>query len=421
MLQLFRCGRVLVVASLLLLVGAIATAEPAHVEFWFHTSSEFEIETMERIVAQFHEEHKDIRVEIVKTGSISKAAMWEKLLAAIVGGVPPDLVYTDPQMIAEWGPTKGGFIPINEIMPVRLIEENDIIPAMTQVLNVRGKWWGLPFRTESRGLFYNLEMFEKAGLDTAKPPQTIEELDSYAHKLTLRDPSSNAIQQLGFYPYNNNDATGLLFLWVFGGDFFDWQALRPTLTRYPENFQAMNWIGSYAERYGDISPKSTDFPSGKQAMRIDSTTALANYPVSYPDLRFGMGRLPQPPGVPPTTLAGGVSLGIPSGAKNPLAAATFGLYLLKTDTQVMWYRGARSLPVRLSAIQRIGRLMDDPRERVLAGLLPYAKTTPPLGNQIRDSMKKHQARMRKMEISPEQVLHEVQRETEREYMQVFPN
>ena len=408
------------VLSLLTIGNSVFFAAPVNVEFWFHTSNVQETDAMAALVEKFNKENVDVQVELVNVAAASKAEFQEKLMTAIVGNVAPDLVYADPQLISEWGPAKGMFIPINKIAPVHLLEADDIMPAAKQVLYVRGVWWGLPFRTDSRGLFYNVDMAEKAGVDPSKPPKTISELDLWAQKLTIRDPMSNTYQQLGFFPYKHNDASGLLYLWMFGGEFFDWDALRPTLTKYPANLQATRWIQSYAERYGNLSPKSTDFINELHAMRIDSTSALASYPIQKPALRFLIGEIPVLEGQQPVTLTAGVSLGIPTGAKNPEAAFKFGLYLLSTDTQLAWWESARSLPVRLSAIRRMGSRVYDRRELVLVQLLPYGKTTPPMGNVIRDAFDKYQVQLRALTMTPEQVLQEAQREAELAYEETFP-
>lgn len=395
--------------------------ERTPIQFWFHHGEPEAVDTMNALIAKFEAEYPQYEVDLVVTAGMSKRAMWERLQTTIIGGEPPDLVYTDPQLMAEWGPAWGGFIPMNSLISTDLIEEHDIIPSAKDVLFVRGNWWGLPFRTDSRGLFYNIDHYDEAGLDSRRGPQSFDELDLYAQRLTKYDPTSGDITQLGFYSYTGNNASGLMYFWSFGGDFFDWETLRPTITSYPQNLDAMRWIQSYAERYGARKPLSAHFPNGFQSMVVQSTSSLVAYPNQNPDLNFGVDKFPTVDGVAPVTLAGGVSLGVPMGAENAEAAAQLALFLLRTDNQVAWYEGAKSIPVRISALREIGRFVTDPREQLLIDQLPTAKTTPPSVEPLRLAMEQLQEAMFRMEITPEAVLEEVQRRAEMHYSEIFPN
>ena len=415
---------VLSVAMLLTLAAGttfVFAQQRERIEFWFHHPDDKAIATMDALVTKFRGEFPQFEVEVIQTGGMALREMWERLLATIVAGASPDLVYTDPQFFAEWGITANAFITVESIVSAERIEEHDIIPSAKEPLFVRGKWWGVPFRTDSRGLFYNVDHYQAAGLDPTRGPGDIGELDLYAQRLTTTDPTSGRITQLGFYPWRGNDASGLLYFWAFGGDFFDWNALRPTVTRYPENREAMEWIQSYAERYGYQRPTNADFVGGvKQSMSVQSTTALASIPTQNPDLNFSVDRIPVREGLPPVTLAAGVSLGIPSGAQNPRGGAELALFLLRTDNQVAWFEGARSLPVRLSALLQIRDIVTDPREQVLVDLLPYGRTIPPLVERIREAMDYVQERMFRLETSPQAALEYVQQQSEQRYVEAFP-
>ena len=90
------------------------------------------------------------------------------------------------------------------------------------------------------------------------------------------------------------------------------------------------------------------------------------------------------------------------------------------ENQVAWFEGARSLPVRLSALLQIRDIVTDPREHVLVDLLPYGRTIPPLVERIREAMDYVQERMFRLETSPQAALEYVQQQSEQRYVEAFP-
>ena len=54
-----------------------------------------------------------------------------------------------------------------------------------------GDYYGLPTAVRSLALFYNKKLFQEAGLDPTKPPQTLDELLDAAKKTTKRDAAGN--------------------------------------------------------------------------------------------------------------------------------------------------------------------------------------------------------------------------------------
>ena len=82
-----------------------------------------------------------------------------------------------------------------------------------------GNLMAMPYTLHTRVIAYNKDLFEAAGLDPERPPQTMEELIEYAKKLTTDDVwgygtfigAGRATAEISF---------GTL-LWYYGGDFLD--------------------------------------------------------------------------------------------------------------------------------------------------------------------------------------------------------
>jgi len=79
--------------------------------------------------------------------------------------------------------------------------------------------YALPFETDIRLLFYNKDLFVKAGLDPNRPPKTWNELWQYADKITKKD-SKGDYEVLGFNPMYAQSYFWM-YVWGNGGDFLD--------------------------------------------------------------------------------------------------------------------------------------------------------------------------------------------------------
>jgi multiple sugar transport system substrate-binding protein len=125
--------------------------------------------------------------------------LHSKLVAsAQTGGAPEMLlmwVTVIPEMVR-----MGALQPMDELLGEAGVKAEDFVPRAWSLGVVGGKRYGVPMDTHLLGLYYNTELFGKAGLDPNKPPvNSIEEFVSAAKKLTtgpnqwgLAIPSSTA-------------------------------------------------------------------------------------------------------------------------------------------------------------------------------------------------------------------------------------
>jgi multiple sugar transport system substrate-binding protein len=111
--------------------------------------------------------------------------MHSKLVAsAVTGGAPEMLlmwVTVIPEMVR-----MGALQPMDELLGETGIKADDFTPRAWGIGVVEGKRYGIPMDTHVLGLYYNTELFEKAGLDPNKPPvNSMDEFVSAAKKLTV--------------------------------------------------------------------------------------------------------------------------------------------------------------------------------------------------------------------------------------------
>jgi len=269
----------------------------------------------------------------------------DKVIAALSGSEPPDvLVLGGPDNVSTWV-NEGLLAPLDDIMAASNVEVDDIYPAMFAQGYYKGKHYAVPWGSDTYGLFWNKDLFEEAGLDPEKPPETLEEMAEYADKLTKRD-ADGTITQLGFVPdfsWSHLDQ----YTAMFGGYYVNEDGTKVLLTSQPV-VDALKWEQQFYTKYGpeevlrfvsstgEYDSAEHGFMSGKIAMMVDGEWMTgANFIGLFaPELWYGVGPLPYPAGHPEragTNVVGGTVALIPSGVKSQEASGRLLAWMLSPE------------------------------------------------------------------------------------------
>jgi sn-glycerol 3-phosphate transport system substrate-binding protein len=144
-------------------------------------------EAFEEIVQDFNHQSGSYKVIPIKKGNY--ADVVKQGLQAFEKGEHPHILQIYEVATLTAMQTKGVFRPVDDLM--RSFNKK-FDPAVYIDLvrhfysSPEGKMLSLPWNVSTGLLFYNKEAFKKAGLDPENPPQTWEELESLASKLTAR-------------------------------------------------------------------------------------------------------------------------------------------------------------------------------------------------------------------------------------------
>ncbi len=310
---------------------------------------------LEARIKAFERMHPDIRVSVLSMGAGTMDP--QKLMTSIVGNVPPDVIHQDRFTIGDWA-SRGTFVPLNSFIDADkdgqfAVHESDYYPACwkeatyTNPTTHQAGVYAIPDTTDDRALFYNKEMFRKAGIVDSHgnplPPKTWSELLADAKKLTTYN-ADGTIKRIGFIP-NYGNSWLYLYSWQNGGSFMSPDGRTCTLNAKP-NVEALEYMVKTIDSLGGIS-KVDAFQSGFQpdaldpfltnmvAMKIDGSWVPANIARYKPDLDFGLAPAPVPSARYYRqgrfahvkhrfiTWAGGFSYAIPKGAKHKKAAWEF--------------------------------------------------------------------------------------------------
>ena len=157
------------------------------IEYWHVASESFGGATVKELVADFNKKHPNIEV-VEKYNPDMYKGLTQNLQAAMASGKNPDVVqmgwsylnyaaenlkYTNiPEMVSKQIPADNNFLKDNYLPNVLALAQTD-----------DGKQIGVPYSISVPVLFYNPEIFTKAGLDPNKPPKTWSEVVAAAKQI----------------------------------------------------------------------------------------------------------------------------------------------------------------------------------------------------------------------------------------------
>ena len=179
-------SRIAMIVGTSCLLAGLAQANPTEVQVW-HTLTSVNKSEFEKIARQFNSEQSAVKV--VLKGFDHQAALRAQATAAMTapGAGKPNLVQIEdnrsPELIAQ----HKNIVPLYDLLKRYPIADlNWFLPQTTGFMrDAQGRLMAFPYMAEIPVMFYNVEGYQKAGLDAAKPARTWPELQN--HLLALRD------------------------------------------------------------------------------------------------------------------------------------------------------------------------------------------------------------------------------------------
>ena len=393
----------------------LAAQTPVEIHYWTDLP---EIRIAGEIFEQYERDNPGVKVVLGQSAARDLVSDPQRVLCAIVGGDPPDIILFDRYAVGEWA-ARGAFTCLDDFvaqdagLPDGIQKGNYYAPCWEEA-TYQGKLYGIPKGTDDRALFYNKDMLKKKGLvdekGEARPPRSWAELHDYAIKLCERDTESGSqkLKVVGFAPNWGNS-----FLYIYG-----WQNRakfmsddgRTCLLNDPSVVQALKFVKSvyddqggaeevYAFQAGFLGDELDPFLTGKIAMKIDGNWFLKKVAQYKPDMNFGVCAAPMAnPDDTKISWMGGWAWVIPKGARHPkeawalirkLASVQTAEKLAEIEQRTQFSQG-RPFIEELNANRKITEtlfskyLKDNPRAdrkladamQVFIDLLPYSKYRP---------------------------------------------
>jgi multiple sugar transport system permease protein len=425
-LSLARCSTFVVPLLVLLSIqhSALST-EVVELQYW---SDPYQMRTMAEIFEQYHRENPNVKVVIGQSAARDLVADPQRVLCAIVGGDPPDVIFFDRYAIGEWA-SRGAFLSLSDFVkedaqagdPDAIKQENYYQPCWEEAM-YGGNLYGVPATTDDRALLYNKDMLVRARLvdenGEAKPPKTWDELRQYASKLSQRPMrgSRRVLEVAGFVP-NYGNSWLYIYGWQNGAKFMSDDG-RKCLLNDPSVVGGLQFMKSMYDDLGgagDVEGFQTSFQTdaldpfltGKIAMKIDGNWVLTGIAQFRPDMNFAVAPAPMPDAKQqPISWLGGWAWVIPKGAKHPreawklirkLASLDSNMEMARIQSRTEAAQGRMYIPL-LNANRRVTEALFDKYLRknpqadpkfakalqVFVDLLPHSKYRPvtPVGQLL---------------------------------------
>src|SRR5215213_4694236 len=357
--------------------------EPANITLWVGFTDR-ELGVFKNAVKDFEALHPGVKVKVV--GAISD----DKIIAASRGGKAPDVAqsFTADNSGAFCG--SGAWVDLKPYLERDKISDTIFPPAPRSYTQFKGTRCALPMLADAQGLYYNKDLFKKAGLNG--PPKTISQLTQYAKKLTVRNPDGSR-KVVGFNPVMNwYENTPAGFGPMFGAKWVD-DSGKSSLSTDPAWQKLLKWQKDLIDWYGydklvkfqaglgDEFSAQNAFEKGKVAMNMDGEWRTAFIADEAPKLNYGTAPLPVDDANPDLYGGGyttGNIAGIPKRAQHPEQGWALLKYLATDDkAMVQLSNGLRNVPTTVSSAKSPD-LKPDPKFETFLKIYssPNTTTTP---------------------------------------------
>ncbi|QEL22038.1 extracellular solute-binding protein [Bosea sp. F3-2] len=373
----FSIRRLLLAAAMVFgfLASGSGRAQAVEIQYWQYVF-DTRVQAMTELIKQFEAENPGITVKQV---TFPYADYQTRLIAAKAAGRGPDVM----QLFYGWLDT---FIAGKLVQPLSKTAFKDaeierdffsIVSAMKR----NGQYYGLPTAVRAMALFYNKDLFQKAGLDPEKPPQTLDEFVAAAKAIVKRDAAGN-YQQVGIaldIARQDHNWWREILVRQYGGESYsadggkvayNTEAGSKSLEFYT-GLQKVHRVG----QEGFMDEGQAAFRAGLAGMVVDGTFRVASYK-TIQNFKWGVAELPTYNG----TRANFGSyfanaIGASATGEKQAAAEKFLAFISSEKAMNIWLEKVGELPAR-RAVALTEANIKDPIYGPFIRALDYAATPP---------------------------------------------
>jgi multiple sugar transport system substrate-binding protein len=336
-----------------LAVGTAASAQqPIEIEYWQYTFAT-RVQAIDELIKRFEAANPGIKV---KHTHVPYDDFRLKIAAAIPAGQGPDVVQLFYGWLHDYLKAK-----LLQPLPPELFDaaeiERDFFPLVKQ-MKVGGQYYGVPTAVRSLALFGNLKLIREAGLDPARPPQTLDELVEAARRLTKRDGAGNLLQAGIALDMGLQDHHWIreVLIRQMGGQPYSADG-KAVAYNGPAGVRAVTWYTDLVSRhkvsqFGFMTDGVTAFRAGKAGLMIDGSFRLGALD-GQAGLEYAVAELPAHEGKRSNFASYWVN-GITPKATGPKreAAAKFLRFITTPAAMELWLEKVGELPARKAVAER---------------------------------------------------------------------
>jgi multiple sugar transport system substrate-binding protein len=315
------------------------------IQIWYSNNAQ-EVQWGEAMVAAWNKDHPKEQVtgQQVPAGKSSE----EVIGAAITAGTEPCLIYnTSPASVPQFQ-KQGGLVSLNAFSGASSYIDSRTGSRAVQYKSPDGNYYQMPWKTNPVMIFYNKDVFQKAGIDTSNPPlKTYDQFLATSQAVVSKGgvraaiwpaPTSEFYQPwFDFYP---------LFIAQTGGKQLV-ENKQPQFDSSDGLAVANFWHQMYA---GNLAPKEAAqgdaFATAQAAMAIVGPWAIAQYTGK---VSWGAVPVPTKDGMDPSqihTFSDQKSIGMYSSCKNRATAWDFMKFTTSSASDGQLLQVTGQMPMR---------------------------------------------------------------------------
>jgi multiple sugar transport system substrate-binding protein len=331
-------------------------------------------EMVDLLVAAWNKKNPDCAIKLTY---IPHTEMVGKIAQGIASGQVPDLMGMDLIYAPQFEKAQ----QLVDITP-RLQDWSELKTASKGHMTVatyQDKIYGVPLYADVSALFYNKDLFARAGLDPNKPPTSLAELRTYADKITALGGGVHGYYLPGNCAGCNIFTVGPL-MWASGAKI---EATGPD--DEPLVGDGVKQVLEFTRemvKSGNVAPGARtengetfhlQFGSGKVGMMGTGNFNITLARQQNPSMKFGITLLPGVEAGSSASFIGGDLVVVPKGSKRVNDSVNFMKFLMSDEVQVEVYAKALNLTTR-SDMADNKYFRDEPLVRDVAKALTVGRT-----------------------------------------------
>lgn len=324
---------------------------------WWHAMTGANNEVVEQLSKEFNESQSEYKVTPVFKGTYPETL--NAGIAAFRAKQAPNIIQVFDAGTGTMMAAEGAMKPVADILSMggKPFDKSQYLPGIVAYYSKPdGTMLSFPYNSSSPILYYNKDIFQKAGLDVDNPPKTWDEVWAAAKKI-----KSSGAAPCGF--------TSTWLTWIHTENFAAWNnyqwgtqengiagpnvELKINAEPFVKHFQALADLAKDGTfKYGGRTSEAKQiFLAGECGIFTESSGGLGDIVKS--GMNYGTGMLPYDT-EPQNTIPGGASLWVFGGKTDEeyKAVAAFFNFLSQTDIQARLHQVSGYLPVTLAAYEK---------------------------------------------------------------------
>jgi len=352
---------IIVIALFMVLAGSGFGANTVNLRVQYWRSAEKPAsDVLQEAKVEFEKLNPNIKIIFESTSYNERLT---KLTTQFMGGMAPDVVGVASVDVLN-------LVNLNFLRPIdSFIQESGgkkykdlFFSTGFNLYTVNGQVYGVPESLGTEGIFYNTEMFKKAGLDPNNPPQDWDTFLEYAKQLTKDTNGDGRIDQWGFALYGSPGASTWgrfwQWFWTFGSGVLT-PDCKKTLLDQPASQEAFKFYVELLTKYGVVPPNAVEidynaaqtmFAQGTVAMVQNGPWHVGDMAYRNPKMKAGVDYLVTPlpvkKGVKRVAKIDGAGMCITTQSKNPEAAWKWISFWTSKEIQIKYTQRCSFLPAR---------------------------------------------------------------------------